>query len=524
MSLNIQGVNYSTNVQNNVNISHNSNGQVQISVPANLSAGEAGISLLQHLSVGDKFTGEITNITQNQITIALSDTVSVSAYLSDALSYNIGDIATFSIKESGKDVVVLKSENNHMSNLMNDQSINTALRNAEVPVNATTVSLVHNMMKQNLPLDAHTLGSYAKILTENPYATPEDVVLLTKMDIPVTPENVAAFHDYNNYSEGMTAKAFQMSNAINDMLMTVASENQQEAGVTLNNILNSYSPAISAEEPIEIIFSENEAENFANMIKEAAKDNPDAVLLSDKIISGKSTAKEVLTDFSKLMEENAFDKEELPKLLKQPEFGKLTDNFIRQELFIAPKDISKDNISRLFEKILRDSDKLSDKFQNNPKAETVLQVNNSVRGDVNFMNQLNGFMNFVQIPLKMAGQNAHGDLYVYKRNGQRTPDKDDFSALLHLDMDNLGPLDIFVRLKERNVTTNFKVSTDEILDYIEAHMDELTARLNALGYNVSANVTSDSMADSTPYSFKKDVIEAELPSTEIKRFSFDVRA
>lgn len=87
-------------------------------------------------------------------------------------------------------------------------------------------------------------------------------------------------------------------------------------------------------------------------------------------------------------------------------------------------------------------------------------------------------------------------------------------------MDNLGPMDVLVKLKQKNVTTNFKVADDKILQYVEEHMDELTARLNKLGYNVD-NVIE---LNTTPYTFKSSVIENELPPAQIKRFSFDVRA
>jgi hypothetical protein len=151
-------------------------------------------------------------------------------------------------------------------------------------------------------------------------------------------------------------------------------------------------------------------------------------------------------------------------------------------------------------------------------------VSKNIRNDTNFLNQINNYINYVQIPLKMAGQNAHGDLYVYK-NSKRNHNQDnkDFTALLHLDMANLGPMDVFVALKEQHVTTDFKVATDEILTFIEVHMPELTKRLNALGYNVSANVTTTE--DGAPeHSFAESIFKEEFPPSDIKRFSFDVRA
>ena len=51
------------------------------------------------------------------------------------------------------------------------------------------------------------------------------------------------------------------------------------------------------------------------------------------------------------------------------------------------------------------------------------------------------------------------------------------SALLHLDMEHLGPLDVYVTLKDTKVSTKFYVQNDAILDYLEANMDVLTERL-----------------------------------------------
>ena len=46
-----------------------------------------------------------------------------------------------------------------------------------------------------------------------------------------------------------------------------------------------------------------------------------------------------------------------------------------------------------------------------------------VRGNIEFMNQLNQAYTYVQVPLKMSGQNANGELYVYtNKKNLRDPD------------------------------------------------------------------------------------------------------
>lgn len=80
------------------------------------------------LSTGDRLTGEIIDITPNNITISLNDSVTVKATLADSLSYNIGDIASFTIKDINKEQVVLKAGTNTNRNLFNDQTITSALK------------------------------------------------------------------------------------------------------------------------------------------------------------------------------------------------------------------------------------------------------------------------------------------------------------------------------------------------------------------------------------------------------------
>lgn len=519
--MHINGVNYISNATDNV-INQAGNNQSQIIVPSGLSSKEAGIALLKSLNAGDSFSGQITNITQNEITLMLSDQVSVNATLADALSYNIGDVASFSIKENNGDKIVLKSEQNpELKNLMNEQTITTALRNAGVTINETTVNLVNNLMKQNLPIDSKTINTQLMLLDRTPKATVEDVVYLTKMDIPITPENVEAFHNYQEYSNGISSQVNNMTDGLQQALSELPKD---VLGTQLFEILNSYSETVTPGENLVDIMPKESISVLKEQINSlATPQNSSQVLeLVTKLNNGKITPKDFLQGFADLVKNIQESPADISKILNGKEFKEVLNNFLRQEMFIEPKEINHENIKKLFAKIIRDNETVTAKLSLNPHFSSFVENSNSVSGNIEFMNQINHFMNFVQIPLKMTGQNAHGDLYVYK-NGKKSSfeDKDELKAFLHLDMDNLGPLDVLVTLKQnQHVTTNFKVESDEILDYIEAHIDELNMALSKLGYNVDTKVE----LNTTPYTFNNVVLANELPAQEIRRFSFDVRA
>lgn len=557
MNINVSGVNQTKNTENSsVNQGQNAGGRVQVSAPQTaVPSKEAGIALLQRMNAGDVFTGKITNITQNQITLLLSNSSTVTATLSDALSFNIGDLAAFAIKDNSGEQIVLKSVNTeNLKNLMNDRSVQNAIRNAGLSVNDTTVSLVHNLMKQNMPIDANTLNRYIRLLDAVPNATPEDAVLMSKMGIPVTEENVNALHDYYDFRDGISGKASELAAGAAQIASELAVESPEDAAQFIRDFTSSYGAAPGSVENMAEAVDKETLESLFEQLKEMADIPPEyaeapenlqagekAALkpsdnaqqepeltafqeqvkdFADRVKDGSMSAKDFLNGLSALMDKPEVNKEALGRLVSGQEFGKALENMVRQEMFLKPEDINKDSLKRLYAKIINDSSNIAQKFGGDPKMAPIVQNAAQTADDVHFLNDASHFMSFVQIPIKMSGQNAHGDLYVYTNKRNRGEAKDELKALLHLDMDNLGPMDIFVALKNNNVTTNFKVANDEILDYIESHMDELTAALNRKGYNVT-NIVEISSKD---YSFKSSVIEEELPPTQIKRFTFDVRA
>ena len=144
--------------------------------------------------------------------------------------------------------------------------------------------------------------------------------------------------------------------------------------------------------------------------------------------------------------------------------------------------------------------------------------------NVQFMNQLNEMMTYVQLPLKMSEENAHGDLYVYT-NKKKLAEKDgNFSALLHLDMEHLGPMDVYVAMQMEKVSTHFYMQDEATLDFIEQHIHLLDERLTGKGYKMNSVVSvkedeSKSMVDT----FLEDK-KNEGTVGIVSKLSFDVRA
>ena len=219
----------------------------------------------------------------------------------------------------------------------------------------------------------------------------------------------------------------------------------------------------------------------------------------------------------------------LSYILKSDGFTKLVKDSVKAQMSIKPQDIAQNGkIEELYENIRRTSERVSRLMENIGRSDSpVAQSSSALTENVNFMNQLNEFVNYVQLPLKMAGEDANGELYVYT-NRKNLANKDgNYSALLHLDMEHLGPMDVYVTMRDHTkVSTNFYLENEKVLDFIAAHIDELTKRLTEKGYVTNTKVTQKEPGKPvSPITdeFTKDEVRAGSPVI-VSRMRFDVRA
>ena len=74
---------------------------------------------------------------------------------------------------------------------------------------------------------------------------------------------------------------------------------------------------------------------------------------------------------------------------------------------------------------------------------------------------------YAQIPLKMSGQHASGELFVYTNKKALAQGEKDLTAFLHLDLDHLGSTDVSVRMRGREVSTRFYLDNDTAYALLE---------------------------------------------------------
>ena len=236
------------------------------------------------------------------------------------------------------------------------------------------------------------------------------------------------------------------------------------------------------------------------------------------------TVSDFLRTVSQLLSENnGMASQSIQKLFGSDAYKSLLRNVMEQQWLIQPEALKQEKkISQLYEKLEQQMRQVEDALKEAGVTKTRFpETAAEVRGNIEFMNQLNQAYTYVQVPLKMSGQNANGELYVYtNKKNLRDPDAE-LSAFLHLELEHLGSTDVSVKMQHRNVKTNFYMADDASYDLVEKYLPILEQKLKDKGYQCTITMTKEEKK----VSFGDDFLRKDMPQTgTLHRYSFDVRA
>ena len=269
---------------------------------------------------------------------------------------------------------------------------------------------------------------------------------------------------------------------------------------------------------IDTLEDESVAQNL--MTEDAAWKAADGKTALDKNL----TVSDFLRTVSQLLSENnGMASQSIQKLFGSDAYKSLLRNVMEQQWLIQPEALKQEKkISQLYEKLEQQMRQVEDALKEAGVTKTRFpETAAEVRGNIEFMNQLNQAYTYVQVPLKMSGQNANGELYVYtNKKNLRDPDAE-LSAFLHLDLEHLGSTDVSVKMQHRNVKTNFYMADDASYDLVEKYLPVLEQKLKDKGYQCTITMTKEEKK----VSFGDDFLRKDMPQTgTLHRYSFDVRA
>lgn len=561
------------------------------------------------LREGQTLKGVVSDVHSDQITLVMEDGTAFTGRLPDAGQYSIGQKAAFKIVSLDQNTIYMKAVSTSYLLDMED-TIDQALEEAGLPKSARNSDVVRSLLMNQQSISRENLLSSIRLCATYPDADVNSVITLRRLGLPLTPENLAQFEQYENNDHSLLDHFAQITDSIGDLMNAIGTQVPRLSGQTAGQLLNlalssSLTPeeqalkeaqAAASEAQTEAAAQEGEGSDAPETAEKAPANAADAALSEETEVSsspfsrmkqifssltdGASVAKAALSEtglakdykvpfiheqvgFSLSPEEREalhsllsdlplpeelttslqegtlttrdfltavrqalprMSSEQAAGLLSSPAFQRLVKDQFLSNWTLSPEKLKqKGAVEELYQQISSQVDKLShfsqDVFGKN-LFENLQQQTTQTSQNLNFMKLLNDTYQYVQLPVKLQQQNAHGDLYVMTRKESLRRHPDSLKALLHLDMDHLGSLDIHIIRENTSITTKFFVDEKDTLQLLEKNINLLQDALNEQGFSFS----SEFSMKEKDFNLVNDFMNAEAPVGTIARYNFDLRA
>lgn len=505
-----------------------------------------GLKEMEGKMPGQLVTGEVIEADGQDILLAIGKNQLLRARLSLAMDVEAGQQLTFGIKSIGGMKVVLSPL---FENMTSGSGAEKALELAGLLRNEETMKMVEAMMKEGMKLDPDSLSSMYRTVNAHMDADITTLVQLNRMGLPVTEENITQLQSYKNYEGQVTEGVKILMGEVAEQLSSLAaSDNPEDVFRFLKVILGE--PSGTEDVQKNVVMTEAPEENegkeklpFMQGMAEQAGEKGFGMALSDALqkagfseetvnacLKGELPAKELLTELGRLVKDGRLSTEQkngILELLKDNEFLEILKKGLTEKFLLTPDEVGEDGqVEKLYERLDSQLSRMNQALQGMAKENPALsQSIQNLSSNVEFMNQLNQMFTYVQLPLKLSGQEAAGELYVYTNKKNLAKKDGQVSALLHLDLEHLGEIDIHVSLRDSHVSTKFCLSDEKALDLVAANIDTLNQRLMKRGYSMDASFEQkDKAQHPIDEMLDRDKKVSSKEKVLISSSSFDARA
>lgn len=208
------------------------------------------------------------------------------------------------------------------------------------------------------------------------------------------------------------------------------------------------------------------------------------------------------------------------ELLHSKEFQTVVKAAIEEQLLLKPEQLNKENVQEYYQKLNQKMLQFTEMIHQLGKEDTSTMKNtNAIRQNIEYINQLNQLYSYIQLPVKLTNQNLHSELYVLTKKKKLRGHGSAFTALLHLDMEVLGSMDIYITMEKKKVSARFYLQQEDIAEFLKERSEVLIKQLEEKGFLVKAEF------EKKPE--EKDLSEeftgAQGGEHMVSKYSFDIR-
>ncbi len=512
---------------------------------------------ISQVSEGQLFHGRILDITNHDVQIALDNSKTLLAHMAESVNLNIGDSLTFMIKENDGANVVIRPFMESQST-MKDNAIFKALDMNNISPTEKNYQIAETLMRQGMPVDKASMQKIMQQTYRYPNAVIDTLVSLNKLGIPVNEANIGQYQDYLANTHQLAGTADTLSASVLDfsgetldgMMNTAATvEDVLAFQETLTGIFSDAPDiaSINTDHIAEMLRATGQGEQVTSELPGTTGQLPDGTQLPDKmqalldslaehgvsdkhikqLVSDSETPFQLLNNINRLLQnQGEIGKEQLVHLFQSDGYKNFFREALKQKFSLdAEKMEDPKEIDALYKGMYDKANKLLSAFSDTggKAGQQMQEAAKGMQERLDFIQNLNNMYAYAQIPVRLSEQNMNSELFVYMNKRSMKSAKEDVSALLHLDMEHLGPTDVHVSLSGNVVHTRFYVEDEASAKIIDDHMSMLEQAIHDNGYSlVNETITREPTLAMSPNMVVHDMLGQDMERS-VKRYSFDVR-
>ncbi len=190
-------------------------------------------SVTDNLKEGEVFEGSVNSIDNGKVTIGLANGQTMTARLDAGVSLTPGQSVFFEVKSNDGNLIQIRPVS--LTSLDANPTLLKALDMANLAATERTINMVNSMMQNSMSVSPESLTAMNRAMINNPGVDIQTLVIMSKSNLPITPENVSMFQNYAN-DKAVLSDNFDV---ISDMLHEIMTSSEVSTGdvIGINNVI-----------------------------------------------------------------------------------------------------------------------------------------------------------------------------------------------------------------------------------------------------------------------------------------------
>lgn len=168
----------------------------------------------QGLTPGKVFEGTVTDIKNGQVTIGLNDGQTISARMDAGVSLEKGQPMIFEVKSNNGEQIAIRPVSLESAQ---NPTLLKALEAAGIKVNERNISMVNQMMAEQLPINKQSLLQMMRTLSAFPKADIQTLVQMQKLGFVITEDSLNQFQNYKNGQQAILPEMTRLMDGLAEL-------------------------------------------------------------------------------------------------------------------------------------------------------------------------------------------------------------------------------------------------------------------------------------------------------------------